>query len=165
MVFLFSINSIYDYDDAEQHLTSVTTGGITVTYSYNSDGDLLRSTDEYGITRTISYDSSSLVCSKETYDLNSEPISRFEFLNHWNGKIDVRSILPNSSATYVFDTLGNVASLTTGGSLPEIYEDLPNGKQVLIGDEVSEKLISNVTKPISFVNNFNSKSLLVCAHQ
>ena len=142
---MFVMNSLYEYDDSQQYLTSVTIGNITVIYSYNNNGDLIGHTDEYGIQRTIGYDSNSLVNSKQTYNLDAEVTSHVEFLNSWNGKVDIHSNLPNSTDTVVYDLMGNAISLISDSSLPQVYQELPNGKRILIGDEVSAKSIVIMT--------------------
>lgn len=134
--FVFS-DSYYSYDVSGRYLTSVSTPAVTLEYSYNDNGDLISATDEQGSMINIDYNENSWIERIVNFDSNSEQVSSTKYETSWNGRMDVTVKPVNSSSTLVHDRMGNVVSVATNNGLPEVSVELPYGRRVLLGDEVS----------------------------
>ena len=131
--------SFYNYDPSETYLLSVITGGVSVEYSYNTNGDLSGATTEDGYLNEIGYNDNNFVESIREYAINNELISHYTYDFNWNGVLNISVFPQNASRVLRHDRLGTVVSVTNDGGLPEISQEIPYGRRVLLGDEVSFK--------------------------
>ena len=129
--------SYYNYDPSGEYLTSVTTGGATLEYSYNDEGDLISATDKFRNSKTFSYNENRWIDRIEKFDSNSTLMSSTIYNTSWNGKMEISEPTKNTSCTLVHDKRGNVVSIATNNGLPEMSIELPHGRKRVLGDEVS----------------------------
>ena len=109
-------------------------------YTYSEDGDLIRATDEYGASKVISYNQNNWIESIENFDSNSELASKTDYNISWNGKLDIFVSPINTSQSIVHDKNGNIVSIATDNGLPGMFIELPYGRRLVLGDEVSNLL-------------------------
>lgn len=115
----------------------MTTGDVTLEYSYNEDGDLVSATDKSSARKDIAYNEKGWIERIDNFDPNLEYVSSMEYKQDWNGRLDITLHPANTSHTLVHDKTGNVVSISTNGGPPDLTVELPYGRQRLQGDEVN----------------------------
>lgn len=112
-------------------------GSDTVEYDYNDDGDLIRTTKGDGTSNEMDYNENDFISSTKSYDRNEELLFQYDYEISWNGCMDIKISPQNSSRSIVHDTDGSIVSTADDNGLPEISQEHPYGRRVLLGDEVS----------------------------
>ncbi len=116
---------------------SVISGQDTVEYNYNDRGDLIRTLKGDGTSNEIDYNENGFISSIREYDSENELVFQYDYDISWNGRVDTKVTPQNFSNSIMHDLDGNIVSNIDNGGLPELSQELPYGRRVLLGDEVS----------------------------